>query len=90
MQAEERLLNALAVQQRRLSSDAKLTSGSADSEGLRPLPPTPKNKKQLETGEMNPPQIGRRTLPVAEDRKADNSSSAFRVHAFVCVICRRL
>ena len=45
---------------------------------------------ELETGEMNPPQIGSRTLPVAEDRTADNLSSAFRVHAFICVICHRL
>ena len=44
----------------------------------------------LETGEMNPPQIGRRAIPVAEDRKTDNSSSAFCVHAFICVICHRL
>ena len=27
---------------------------------------------------------------VAEDRKEDNSSSAFRVQAFICVICHRL
>ena len=39
---------------------------------------------------MNPPQIGRRIPPVAEDRKEDNSSSAFRVQAFICVICHRL
>ena len=35
-------------------------------------------KKKLETGEMNPPQSGRRVLPDAEDPKPDNFSSAFQ------------